>query len=538
MPAMFRVPRTLPTPWFGGGLVLATLIALGAGTQRPRSAPQAAPGGRRIVVTSLSAATDEPGRITLPAAMARAAGDPADNLIEFDPALSPTAEMVIRLNGPLALDGQDGGHDRIDGGGAAAGVVIEFSAQAEAGLVIGGNRKLTLAGLVLKGGRQRTLLLKDEAQIVLEDVAIRESGGPGAALFGKSRLTAARCSLSANRTHGLELHGQSAATLTDSDLHANVQSGAAGFDESTATFSDCRLVNNGEWNVVLSHNAQAELSGCLLQQGRFAGLDVSDSAQARCRDCRIEDGRRFGAFATGSSTLELTRTSVRRNGGRGIEAQDRARLTLDEARIEDNRDYGVILFGQTAVKAVRSTFTGNGAHGASLRGPASGVFLQCGFSRNRYSGVGCLDGRDGGRVKVSACTFTRNGMRPIYRGPLHIDPLVPTPLAVNGRRVECLADPNAVIELYLDRIGEASRYLRAVRADGRGRFQVDGSEVPAGWVMTASATVHEATSEFNVVAGTAEDVVLGALLGRTGVFSDDGGEPDAESLVRRWRPGT
>jgi hypothetical protein len=57
-------------------------------------------------------------------------------------------------------------------------------------------------------------------------------------------------------------------------------------------------------------------------------------------------------------------------------------------------------------------------------------------------------------------------------------------------------------------------------------------------VVTASATSGGATSEFNVIAGTAGGPVLDALLGRTGPLSDAGGAADFGASLRRWKPGT
>lgn len=539
MRAMSGRGRGISTPLLTLGLAVATLISLSAGSRSLNRTAIPATGAGRIVVNSLADGLEaEPGKTTLLDALARAAAEPVDNLIEFDPALKSTGTLTIRLSQPLIADVPDSGHDRIDGAAIVGGVELDFSAIAEAGITVGGDNRMTLANLTLRGGQQRTILLTENGQLTLDQVVIRDSGGPGVAAFGHSALIASRCVMAANRTHAIELHGEATARLSSVELRENGQSGLAGFDQAAATLDQCRLLKNSEWNLVLTQSSRAELTACLLREGRFAGIDAGDSSLVRGRDCTIEQGGRFGIFATGAASIDLVKSHVSRNGGRGIELQDRARMALDLASVEANQDYGAILFGQARLTAHRSSFADNLGHGISLRGPATGVFTQCNFTRNRYSGVGCLDDRDGGRVRVTECTFTRNGMRPLYRGPLHIDPLAPTPIAIRGKQVECIADPNAVIELYLDRIGEASRYLRSIRADSHGRFQVNRAEVPAGFVMTASATRGEATSEFNVVAGTAEEVVLGALLGRTGPYSDDGGETNGGSVIRRWRPGT
>lgn len=538
MREFIRLGRTCPRSVLGIGLVTALLLTLSSGTRSlgPQESRSDNPG--LLFVNSAAPAGAQAGKTSLADAIAQAARDPSDNIIHFDPGLSTSGGLVIRPAGPLLFETTSGGHDRIDGGAIAAGLVLDLSDCPDAGIVVGAGQKLTLENLTLRGGGQRAILLKEHAQLALTRVAICDSGGPGLAAFGTASLTASHCRFFNNQTHAVELHGEVNATLSTCRLESNGQSAVALFDRSTLTARDCRLDKNGDWNVVLSHSSQADLTACTLREGRFAGIDLSETAAVRCSECVIEESRRFGIFATGHASAELIKTRLRKNAGRGIEFQERARLTLTESVLEQNGEYGLILFGQSSVKAAGSLFAGNGAHGVSLRGPATGRFDHCGFTRNRYSGLGCLDAQDGGRVRVSRSLFHKNGMRPIYRGPLHIDPLVPTPLSIHDGMVECLADPHATIELYLDRAGEAARYLRTLRADGRGRFRVSSEEVPRGYVLTATSTYGESTSEFNVIAGSPSNAVLSALIAGTGPFSDHGSSADFGAAVRRWKPGT
>lgn len=538
MRELIRLGRAYPTSLTSVGLAMATLFMLAAATRSPNPRSGRAEPGLILVNSSLARAGATPGQITLLEAIAQASQDPSDNIIRFDAALASGAGLVIRLPEPLVLDEATAGHDRIDGSGIPAGVVFDFTACSDAGIVVGAGRKLTLENLTLAGGGQRAVLLKENAQLRLEEVTIQNSSGPGLAGFGESALTASRCRILNNKTHAVELHGNASATLSSCILEGNRQSGVATFDGAMFTATDCRLNKNGDWNVVLTHASRAELTSCTLRGGGFASIDLSEKATFKSSLCIIEESRRFGLFATGASSAELIKTRLRKNAGRGIEFQQEARLTMTDSVVEDSGEYGLILFGKASVQATGCLFAGNGAHGVSLRGPSSGHFSGCGFTRNRYSGLGCLDACDGGRVRVSQSLFHRNGMRPIYRGPLHIDPLVPTPVAIRGSLVECMADPNATIELYLDQVGEARQYLRTLRADGRGRFQVSCAELPAGFVLTATATTNGSTSEFNVIAGPRSNAVLSALVGRTGPFSDDGGQADFESAMRRWKPGT
>ncbi len=493
----------------------------------------------RILVTTPLPKSDAPaGSTTLADAVTQAISDRQDNTIEFDPAVFSDGTSVIALDEPVVVERGNSGNDRIDAGKCKSAIVLDASACADAGIIIAGDGQLTLSKLTVRGGMQRVILVKDQGRLALEQVTLKEGRMPGLALFGNAKVSLLNCQLIGNHTHGLELHGQSAASIEKSQLLGNGQSGVAAFNQAVLTATDCRFDGNGDWSIFQTDESRARLARCTLSKARFANADINEKSGFRCEDSVIENGTRFGLFASGNSAIELTGTRVHGNGSRGVELQGHAALTLDDARLESNGDYGIILFGNTTVAARSTFFASNGGHGASLRDHAGGQFTECAFIGNRYSGIGCLDGRDGGDVRVSQCVFRQNGMRPIYRGPLHIDPIVPTPLHVDGPLVLCLTEPRAGVELFLDRAGEASRYVKTIRADDRGRFQVDAREVPDGWAMTATATAGAATSEFNVVAGSSTGPVLHALLGRTGPLSDDGGETNADVLLRRWKPRT
>lgn len=486
-----------------------------------------------IVVNSTTPSTGD--RIDLARALALAAEDPRDNVIQFGEAI-PRGNVVIALTKPIEPTAA-AGHDAVIGpeGGT---IVLDAASCPDAGLIVGGDASFELRNITLRGGEQRTVLLKDNAHLEMEGVTLTSRAGPGVAAFGSSRLKMSDCRLSGHPTHGIELHGETAVRLDRVEIADCGQSGMAGFEAARITARQCRLHRNGHWNVVLTGRAVAEIDDCTLSGARFANIDIGEASELSLRRGTVEKGDRFGLFATGDARVRVDSTAIRHHAGRGVEMQSRATIELTSAELDGNGDYGIILFEQCAITAVACKFTRNQGHGASLRGKAAGTFKACLFAGNRYSGLGCLDARDGGAVLATQCIFRSNGMRPIYRGPLHLDPLVPTPLTIDSESVECLTDPNAVVELYFDRAGEAGRYFKTIRADQEGRFRVRRSDVPEGWVMTAAATVDGSTSEFNVVAGSQSADVMAALLAQTGPLSDSGGAADLEGGLRHWRGGT
>lgn len=510
---------------------VSPVISAPATTEAPSPAPL-----HPIVVNCTSVQPDDSDKINLARALQLAGEDSRDNVIRFDPNTFNQNQTLV-LGETVVPPAAQAGRDRVEG---PPGLVITLDAAscADAGFIIGEDARLVLSNLVLEGGLQRAVLLKDQGSLSLEDVTLGSGQGPAIALFGQARAQLKRCRIHEAQTHGLEVHGKSSVVLESVQIAGCHQSAIAGFEQAAIRARKCHLNRNGHWNLVLTGTATAELEACSLVGAKFANADISESSRLVAHGCVFESGQRFGIFATAGSVAELYFTLVREHGSRGIELQNTASLVLKGCEVDANRDYGAILFERSRIRAAGSKFTRNQGHGVSLRGQTSGQFELCLFAGNRYSGLGCLDAGEGGEVLASQCLFQGNGMRPIYRGPLHLDPLAPTPLSIEGTAVECLADANATIELYLDRAGEASRYLKTTHADLRGRFRVSLDDVPPGWAMSATATVNGSTSEFNVIAGSSAPDVLGALLARTGPLSDGGGATDLDGGLRRWKTGT
>lgn len=474
--------------------------------------------------------------VTWSEAIAQAQADSADSVIHFDPA-GGQAEIVIPLTQTLTL-AEKSGALVIDASGLAAPVTLDASRCMSSALTLEGRARLTLRNVRIRGAHQRNILVKDHAALRMEAAILEASQGPGLALYDDGGAELVNCRMSGNQTHGVELHDRAALRVTGGQMNDNRQSAIAAFQDSRASVDSVSFETSGQWHLFLTDKTRVEMSQCRFSGASFAGLDLSQSVDLQMRDCVMSKGQRFGVFATGRSRVRMTNVQLGQTAYRGLELQDESAVVLDRSRVESCGDYGAILFGRSRIEARESTFSRHGAHAVSLREQAGGKFEDCAFEDNRYSGIGCLDGQDGGPVAVQRSTFRGNGMRPIYRGPFHLDPDVPTPLRIRNGKVICQADPHARIDLFQDAAGEAAEYLRSIQADKTGKFEVDCRELPAGRVITASATVKGATSEFNVVAGADNEPLLAALLGQTGPLSDNAAQTQGENQPRCWPRGT
>ncbi len=527
-----RLFRLVPT------ITLFT-TALSVHAQNAASAGRTTPKATIVVNSSLSGDSGVSGKTTLTTAIRQAANDPRDNEIVFAPTVFRDSKKVVQIAATLVVMDSRSGHDRIDGRLPTGQVIVDISRCSDAGIVIRGDSRLSLVQLTIRGGNQRAILVKDSGRLYGEGLYLEQAGGPGLVLFQQASAQLSDCRISNHATHGIELHEQASLLIDDSRIDSNRQSGISAFDQARIETRQCRIDSNGDWNLVLKQESQAVLNACQLEGSRFANLDLSGSARLHAQQCTIRNGKKFGLFATDRPVIQLIDTILSGHGGRGIEIQDEGRLHLLRTQIESSGDYGVILFGQSMIEAADSIIRDNAAHGVCLRDQAVGRIARCRFEQNRLSGIGCSDDADGGTVQIRQCRFHGNGLRPIYRGPLHIDPLVPTPLSIHGPFIECLAEPDAEVDLFIDRVGEAEKYFATIRADAQGRFEVDNRLVPDGFVMTATATTPTGgTSEFNVIAGTNTGPIINALLGKTGPLSDNAAPRiETGALLRRWRPG-
>ncbi|HPD31424.1 MAG TPA: right-handed parallel beta-helix repeat-containing protein [Phycisphaerae bacterium] len=521
-------------------LVVGAFVGVQVATRDQHPEASAGTGRLRPLVVS----SPHPGRsadtaqLTLIDALIEARQDPHDNVIQFDPKVFKSSELSIRLPEALVISDESGGHDRIDGALPDGLVTLDSSDCPDAGIMVSGKAQISLMNLAVRGGRLRGILISANARLNLDNVLVRDCLGPGVAVFGEARVHIRGGSINTNGSHGVEVRDRALADLEDVRLSGNGQSDVAGFDQGGIFAAGCQMSSAADWNVVLSDEAQAILTRCALSRARFANADASERAKLRIADSTIDESERTGIFATGQAVIDLTSTRLRRHSSRCIELQDEAAATIEASAMEFGGEYGMVLFGKSSVHASQVRITDSGSHGVCLRQQARGWFDRCVFTGNRRSGIACPDAYEGGPVRASRCIFSGNGMRPICRGPLHISPLAPTPVRIDGPQVTCTAEPNATVELYADRVGEAARFLRTVSADGMGRFTVDCRDVPAGHVITAAATSAESTSEFNVVAGADCGPILSALLGDTGPLSDKGGPIRPESLIRRWEADT
>lgn len=492
-----------------------------------------------LVVNRAQQLTATKSGLTLQAALEQAARDPRDNTIVLDPRILGSDGLVLDAADPLtftppAVSGT--GRDSLEAPGGPT-LMVRAAPSAVAALLVR-RGTLTIRNVVFQGGSERAVIVSDGAQVVLEQCDVNGSRGAGLVVTGGSRVEILGGRIHDHGAHGIELYGDSEVIVRDVTLHGNRQAGLAVFGRSVATVERSRIQSSGQWGIVATNEARVDVRAAAVKTSGFANIDATERASVSMDSCDVSGGGRFGVLATRNAHVALRRSTIEDSGSRGLEVQDSATAELYACRVERNGNFGAVLFGRSSARIEGGVFRGNRGHGLAVRDEAAADVRDCLFEKNQYSGVGAPDAADGGRLSARRCIFRGNGLRPVFRGPMHIDPPVPTVIRIVGSRVVAGAAPRAAIDLYADRAGEAALYLRTVFADGDGRFELSLDEVPPGEVITAAATTVDGhTSEFNVVAGRMEPAVLAALLARTGPLSDTAGAIEGEAAVQRWRPG-
>lgn len=512
-------------------------LAPGQAPSGPSSRP-GGPVGPEFVVERLADTPSNPSGLTLRDALERAARDPRDNLIRLAPGLRDPESRTLTLERPLLYSPAQGvraGRDTLEGG--SRGLVIRAGDALPTLLRVRGGA-LRLSNVTLQGGREHTILLADHASLELQACRVT-GGGAGIVATTDSRLQLLDGRIADHGRHGIELRDASLALVQGAVIESNAHAGLAALDRSTATLDRCVIRNCGQWGMTAGNDARVRAVRVELLSAGFASVDCGQRSAVELEACRIADGPRFGILAVDNSALVARRCEIAGNGWRGIELQGQAAADLYECTVERSGHFGIVLFGTSALRMHGGGVRRNRGHGLAIRDRASAEISECLFENNEYGGAGAPDAGDGGRLSVRRCLFHANGMRPVFRGPLHIDPPVPTPRRITSELVVVRTAPHATVDLYADPVGEAARFLRTVTADAAGEFRLRLDEVPAGEVITAAATTADGhTSEFNVVAGPLDPAILAALLARTGPFSDTAGPLDLSAGIQRWRRGT
>ncbi len=423
----------------------------------------------------------------------------------------------------------------IDGGPRG----ITLRAAPSSAILLVRETSIILRNVTLAEAGDHGLVLADCGEVVLDHCRIVRGRGTGVSAVGGGRLSVRGGRLAENLSHGIEAYGSWSLEVARTAIERNGQAGLAAFDRARAAVSDCTFDSNGRHGMTAADRASVHAERTYIGHSGFAAVGAAGEGRVSLASCRIEDGRRFGVLADGRASLDLRDTAVTRSGWRGLELQNAAAISLHDCSIEQSGNFGIVAFGRSAVRIDGGRIAGNRGHGLAVREHAAADVSDCTLEQNECSGAGAPDACDGGRLRLRRCVFRRNGLRPVCRGPRHIDPPVPTVVGIAADRVTLVAAPRAQLDLYADAAGEASRYLRTVTADAAGHIELALASLPSGEPITAAATTPDGhTSEFNVVAGPADRSLLAALLARCGPLSDAAGAITPGATVQRWPRGT
>lgn len=504
-------------------------------------APTAGPTepGPTIAVSRADDSPNPPNGPTLRAAIEQASADPRDNVIRFDSSLFAAGPITIHIERPLVFApgvASHSGHDRID---AAHQDVTVQAGPGVSSLLVVRQGELAIANLALAAGSLQTILVADDGHLQLTECRIVQSHGAGIAVTGHGQLDVTGGRIGEHKSHGIEAHDTSSLTVSSTVIDHNAQGGIALLDHASGTIDQCTIDANGQWGIVATNNSTARVVATVLRGAGFANLDAAGRSRLTLDACHILNGARFGILVSGGTRLTARRAAITANAWRGLELQNEAAVELIDSSVEQSGHFGVVLFGRSTLQIDGGAISRNRGHGLTIRDRSTADVRDCAFEENEYSGAGAPDAGDGGRLSIRRCVFHKNGLRPIFRGPLHIAPPVPTAVRIANHSTLVRAAPRATVDLYADRAGEAARYLHTVTADDSGQFTVDAASLPSGEVITAAATTADGqTSEFNVVGGRLDGTILAALLARTGPLSDTGGDIQPAVAIQRWRRGS
>lgn len=300
------------------------------------------------------------GNITAELASAVAvAGSPEQAHLVYLPSGSYTVSSSIRVANRVYLVAEADTRVRL---AATADQLLWFPAPVSAG-VYGGDWDAD-------GRGSSSVFAAASAQLVLEDLTVRDAGKHGIAGYRGATVNLSGVTATANKADGVHLE---ASRLRAVQLRAtgNGRNGVQLSGGSSGTISDSTLDANGQavsgsttgktgHGLGLS-SASATVTGSSLSANKVCGVSTTGKASLTLTNVRADGNGRHGLGTAAALRASITDTTFIGNGYNGVLATGSGTaLSLVRVQIDRSRQYGISLPSKGAVTMSASSVTGSG----------------------------------------------------------------------------------------------------------------------------------------------------------------------------------
>lgn len=260
------------------------------------------------------------------------------------------------------------------------------------------------------GARADGLRVSGNAELVMRQSQVRESGWSGLSAGDRGSLKLEHCELVHNGCHGVELLVQARYHGEQNRLKENGYNGLAVCGGSTVWSSGDRTESNMLCGLDVGEDAVVSMQNLYSENNAEHGTQLRDTARAVFRDCHMSGNGKSGVALFGDSHLQAEALSCEANTYGGIQATGQARLNLDRAAVSHNRVTGMALFGRSRVNAERSRIKESSGHGIQFADESYGFLRDCEVMENLRSGV-VFAGHSRGTVESNTLAHNKaNGL--------------------------------------------------------------------------------------------------------------------------------
>ncbi|MGH3378705.1 MAG: right-handed parallel beta-helix repeat-containing protein, partial [Actinoallomurus sp.] len=267
------------------------------------------------------------------------------------------------------------------------------------------------------------------SRVVLEDLTVTATTGPGIALTGGTDPLVKRCRTVRTQGYGVQIAGRSRGTFEECEVTgadgvgiwvgessspvlartAVRDCGGAGVElagESAAEFDRLEVRDVAGAAVRIREGADPLLRRLTVSDTRGPGIEVSRDGRGRIEASELRATGEAGVRVAEGGNVHLGGTTVRDAGGAGVSIGATGVAALRDCDIVGSAQDGVLVEDDGELTAVRTRLRGSRRHGVLVGSGARAVLAECDAVDNGRDGVR-VESRD--PVRVTGCTVAENG---------------------------------------------------------------------------------------------------------------------------------
>ncbi|MFJ2477813.1 right-handed parallel beta-helix repeat-containing protein [Streptomyces sp. NPDC087659] len=282
--------------------------------------------------------------------------------------------------------------------------------------------------------------LTSQGRVVLEEVRVTGTNGPGIVLSNAADPLLRRCRTSRTRGNGLHVTDRARGTFEDCWMDGAEAAGLHVTGAASPVFVGLTVRDCAGPAVLLEEKSAAEIDRLAVVDAAGVGVSIRTGANPMLRRARISEPRGHGVEILKDGRGRLEDCTVERPGGAGIRVEDDGNVYVGGGSVDSAPESGVSI-GAGGLLTLRDLeITGSGQGGITVAEGGEVTATRVRISSSAGHGVSIAEG---GRGSFNACEISGSG-----KDGLRIDTTAPVSV------VNCTTRDNAGAGLVQARVGE------------------------------------------------------------------------------------